>query len=23
MSKISSGYKDVTYHNRTHAADLS
>lgn len=22
ISKIQSGYKDVTYHNKTHAADL-
>ncbi|CDW90418.1 3 5-cyclic nucleotide phosphodiesterase family protein [Stylonychia lemnae] len=23
ISKVQSGYKDVTYHNKTHAADLS
>jgi hypothetical protein len=22
MSKIQSGYKDITYHNKTHGADL-
>ena len=23
ISKIQSGYKDITYHNKTHGADLS
>jgi 3'5'-cyclic nucleotide phosphodiesterase len=23
ISKIQSGYKDITYHNKTHGADVS